>query len=496
MGVRSRSLFPKRFFCIFYTIPKLAERYQQRATVIGSGPNGLAAAILLARTGCAVTVHEAAPGIGGGVRSEELTLPGFVHDAGSGVHPMAVCSPCFDLFPLAEYGLEWVYPAAPAAHPLNDGTAVLLDRSLETTAAGLGPDGDAWRRLFAPYVQAWPRLRYDILAPLRLPHDPVLMARFGLDAIRSAVGLAESEFRSPRAQALFGGLAAHSIMPLDAPLSAAIGLVMAITAHACGWPFPRGGAQRLSDALAGYLRSLGGEIRTESRVTALPETDIVMCDVTPRQLLAIAGGRFPAEFRRRLERYRYGPGVFKVDYALDAPVPWRASECARAGTLHLGGTLEEIAQWEGSFTGRPFVLAAQHTLFDPSRAPAGKHTLWAYCHVPNGSSADMTEAIEDQIERFAPGFRSRILERHTMGPAELERRNANLVGGDISGGAIDARQMFLRPTGMTYRTPLDGVYICSSSTPPGGGVHGMCGYHAVRNALVDLKPRWTSVPHE
>ncbi len=454
--------------------------------MIGSGPNGLAAAILLARAGChAVNVHEAASGIGGGARSDELTLPGFVHDVCSGIHPMAVCSPCFNLFPLADYGLEWIHPAAPVAHPLDDGTAVLLERPLETTAAGLGTDGDAWRRLFAPYVQAWPRLRYDILAPLRLPHDPLLMARFGLHAIRSAVALAESEFRGTRAQALFGGLAAHSVMPLDAPVSAAIGLVMGITAHACGWPFPRGGAQRLSDALAGYLRSLGGEIHTESRVTALPEAGIVMCDVTPRQLLAIAGARFPDEFRRRLERYRYGPGVFKVDYALDAPVPWRAPECARAGTLHLGGTLDEIAQWEGSFAGRPFVLAAQHTLFDLSRAPAGKHTLWAYCHVPNGSAADMTDAIEEQIERFAPGFRSRILARHAMGPAELERRNANLVGGDISGGAIDARQMFLRPTGMTYRTPVDGVYICSSSTPPGGGVHGMCGYHAVRNALRD-----------
>jgi phytoene dehydrogenase-like protein len=461
----------------------LALLRHRRAEVIGSGPNGLAAAILLARAGCTVAVHEAQAQWGGGASSGELTLPGFVHDLCSGIHPMAVCSPCFDLFPLADFGLEWVHPPAPVAHPLDDGTAVLLERPLYDTARGLGADGEAWVRLFEPFVDAWPRLRYDVLAPLRLPHDPVLMAAFGLHALRPAASLARSQFSGVRAQALFAGLAAHSVMPLDAPPSAAIGMVMAITAHACGWPFPRGGAQRLSDALAGYLRSLGGEVRTESRVESLPDADLVMCDITPRQLLAIAGGRFPEDYRARLRRFRYGPGVFKVDWALDTPVPWRAPECGRAGTVHLGGTLEEIAEWEGRYTGRPFVLAAQHTLFDPSRAPAGKHTLWAYCHVPNGSAADMTAAIEDQVERFAPGFRSRILARHSMGPADLERRNANLVGGDISGGAIDLRQMFLRPTGMTYLTPLPNVFVCSSSTPPGGGVHGMCGYHAVRNAL-------------
>jgi phytoene dehydrogenase-like protein len=473
------SLLPKRLFCISSTIAE--EVGDRRAIVIGSGPNGLAAAILLARAGLAVTVHEASGQVGGGVRSEELTLPGFVHDVCSGVHPMAACSPCFEMFPLAEHGLEWVHPDAPLAHPLDDGTAVLLERSLDATAAGLGPDGRAWKRVFAPYVEAWPELRHDVLAPLRMPANAVLMARFGFEGIRSAAGFARSEFRGERARALFAGLAAHSIMPLDRPLSASIGMVMAITGHACGWPFPRGGAQRLSDALAGYLRQLGGEIRTESQVTALPDGDVVMCDVTPRQLLEIAADRLPLDFRKRLARFRYGPGVFKVDWALDAPVPWRAPECARAGTVHLGGTLEEIAEWEGRFTGRPFVLTAQHTLFDTTRAPAGQHTLWAYCHVPNGSKADMTAAIEEQVERFAPGFRARIIGRHSMGPAELERRNANLVGGDIAGGAINLRQMFLRPTGMMYRTPLANVFFCSASTPPGGGVHGMCGYHAVRS---------------
>jgi phytoene dehydrogenase-like protein len=451
--------------------------------VIGSGPNGLSAAILLARAGCGVTVHEAADRIGGGACSGQLTLPGFLHDLCSAVHPMAACSPCFEQFPLAAHGLEWIFPEAPLAHPLDDGTAVMLERSLDATAANLAGDGAAWRNLMQPFVEQWPRLRFDVLAPLRVPHDPVLMARFGLHAIRSATGLADSLFRGERARALFAGLSAHSIMPLDAPASSSVGLVMGITGHAVGWPIPRGGSQRISDALAGCLRAEGGEIRTASPVTTLPDADIVMCDITPRQLLAIAGDRFPPDFRRRLQRFQYGPGVFKVDWALDGPIPWRAPECARAGTVHLGGTLEEIAHWERHHTGRPFVLLAQQSLFDPSRAPAGKHTGWAYCHVPNGSNADMTEAIEQQVERFAPGFRERVLARHTAGPADLERRNANLVGGDIAGGAINLRQLFLRPTAMVYRTPLPNVFFCSASTPPGGGVHGMCGYHAVRNAL-------------
>ena len=449
--------------------------------VIGSGPNGLAAAILLARAGRDVTVYEAARQIGGGARSAELTLPGFLHDVCSAIHPMAAGSPCFEQFPLASHGLEWIQPGAPLAHPLEDGTAVLLDRSIDTTARNLGPDGEAWRRLMEPLAEAWPRIRHDVMGPLlRIPRHPFPMARLGIYGLRPARALAESLFHGPRARALFAGIAAHSLLPLEARPSAAAGVVLGLLAHTSGWPLPRGGAQRISDALAGYLRSLGGEIRAESPVSTLPDAPIVMCDVTPRQLLALSGERFPEPFRRALQRYRYGPGAFKVDWALDGPIPWRARECARAGTVHLGGTLEEIAAWEAQFTGRPFVLVTQPSLFDASRAPAGRHTAWGYCHVPNASTMDMTDAIESQIERFAPGFRARILARHILTPASLERRNPNLVGGDVGGGAMDLRQILFRPTRMLYRTPLAGVFLCSSSTPPGGGVHGMCGYHAVQ----------------
>lgn len=451
--------------------------------VIGSGPNGLAAAIELARTGADVTVHEAAAQIGGAARSAALTLPGFVHDVCSAVFPMAISSPCFERYPLHAHGLEWIQPEIPVAHPLDDGSAVLLERSLEATCAGLGPDGEAWRRLLEPLAGAWPRVRHDFLAPLHWPRHPFLLARLGPDLLRSARALAEARFRSPRARALLAGLAGHSMLPLEALLSAGVGLMLAVTAHTGGWPIPKGGAQRLSDALASYLRSQGGKTRTGSRVDALPEADVVMCDVTPRQLLALAGNRFPENYRRLLGRYRYGPGVFKMDWALDAPIPWRAADCRRAGTVHLGGTLEEIAQWEADFTGAPFVLLAQPSLFDASRAPGGMHTAWGYCHVPNASTADMTEAIESQIERFAPGFRTHILARHTRTPAALESENANQVGGDIAGGSMDIRQYFFRPNRWLYRTPIANVYLCSSSTPPGGAVHGMCGYHAVRSAV-------------
>lgn len=426
----------------------------------------------------AVTVHEAAGEIGGSTRTAELTLPGFRHDVCSAIHPMAVCSPCFDLFPLQQYGLEWVHSEAPFAHPLDDGTAVVVERSIDATAAGLGADGPAWRALIEPFAERWDELRHDVMAPLGIPKHPLAMARFGRYGLQSAHSLAMSQFTGVRARALFAGMAAHSVMPLEQRPTAAFGLVFGATAHTGGWPFPRGGSQRIAEALAGYLRSLGGEIRTNSLVERLPEAAIAMCDVTPRQFLRLAAGRLPASYRDSLARFRYGPGVFKVDIALDGPIPWRAAECARAATVHLGGTLEEIAQWESTHTGRPFVLLAQQSLFDASRAPAGKHTVWAYCHVPNGSTGDFAEAIEQQIERFAPGFRARILARHTMGPAQLEAYNPNLVGGDIGGGAMGIRRLFLQ----RYSTPLSGVYLCSSSTPPGGGVHGMCGYHAVKAA--------------
>ena len=455
-----------------------------RAVVIGSGPNGLAGAILLARAGHPVTVHEAAAEIGGGARSAELTLPGFVHDLCSAVHPMAACSPCFEQFPLARHGLEWIHPETPLAHPLDDGSAVVLERSIDATAGNLGPDGEAWRALVEPLARAWPGLRHDVLAPpLRLPRHPLWMARFGLIALRPARALAEALFRGTRARALFAGLAAHAVLPLEARASSGVGLVLAIAAHTSGWPFPRGGAQRISQALAGCLLALSGDIRTNSPLTGIPDAPLVLCDVTPRQFLALADGRLPTRFARKLGRYRYGPGAFKLDWALDGPIPWRASECARAGTVHLGGTLEEVAAWESSQSGLPFVILAQPSLFDPTRAPAGRHTAWAYCHVPNASNADMTGAIESQIERFAPGFRARILARHVLSPAALERHNPNLVGGDIGGGALDLRQICLRPTRRLYDTPLPGVFLCSASTPPGGGVHGMCGFHAARAAL-------------
>ncbi len=447
--------------------------------VIGSGPNGLSAAILLARAGWRVSVHEAAAEIGGGARSGELTLPGFLHDICSAVYPMAISSQCFDRFPLAEHGLQWIQPEAPLAHPLDDGTAVMLERSLEATATNLESDGDSWRRLIQPFADAWPQLRHDVVAPLGIPRHPILMARFGTLAIRSARSLAESRFRGPRARALFAGIAAHSVLPLEAPLSAAFGMVLGALGHAYGWPIARGGSQRISDALASYLRSLGGEIVANSRVDTLPD-GLVMCDITPRQFLALARERLPGGYRRSLERYRYGPGVFKLDWALDAPIPWQAAECARAATVHAGGSLEEIAEWEATHTGRPFVVLVQPSLFDATRAPQGKHTAWGYCHVPNGSTVDMTEAIESQIERFAPGFRARILARHVFTPAGLERHNANLVGGDIGGGSVELRQFFLRPNRYMYRTPLRDVYLCSSSTPPGGAVHGLCGYYAVQ----------------
>jgi phytoene dehydrogenase-like protein len=464
------------------------------AVVIGSGPNGLAAAITMAQHGKSVIVYEAQENIGGGARSAELTLPGFIHDVCSSVYPLGIGSPFFRSLPLAQYDLEWIQPPAAVAHPFDDGTAVTQERSVEATAAQLGLDEQSYRKLMTPLVASWNGLDVDLLGPIRPPRHPWSLARFGLLGIQPARRLAESRFQGERAKALFAGVAAHSMLPLEYWGSAAFGLVLGIAGHAVGWPIPRGGAQKLIDALAAHLRALGGEIISNRPVRALdeiPSSRVVLCDVTPRQLLEIAGERLSPSFRKSLGRYRYGMGAFKLDWALSGPVPWNAPECARAATVHLGGTLEEIAvseesAWSGRHVEKPFVLLAQPSLFDASRAPEGKHTLWGYCHVPNGSTFNMADSIEKQIERFAPGFRDLIIQRSIMSPLELEKRNANLVGGDINGGAASLRQLFFRPTARMYGTPLKGLYICSASTPPGGGVHGMCGYFAARKALKEM----------
>jgi phytoene dehydrogenase-like protein len=463
------------------------------AVVVGSGPNGLSAAIVLAGAGRRVTVLEGAETVGGGCRSEELTLPGFVHDPCSTVHALALASPFLSSLPLADHGLELVHPNAPLAHPLDDGSAVLLERSVEETADGLGPDADSYRRLFEPLVRTAPELMREILGPLRPPRHPLAVARFAPAALRSAAGLARSRFEGERARALLAGCSAHSMLSLRSPASAAFGVVLMLSAHRVGWPVARGGSQRLADALASYLRSLGGEIETERWVESLdrlPRTAATLLDVTPHQLLRLAGSRLPAGYARRLAGYRYGPGVFKLDWALHAPIPWTAGAVARAGTVHVGGRLHEIAASEqaavsGDHSVRPFVLLVQPSLFDDTRAPEGKHTAWGYCHVPHGSTRDMTEAIEAQVERFAPGFKDVIAARSALNSTDIERRNPNYVGGDINGGVQDLRQLFTRPVPrpVPYSTPVDGLYICSSSTPPGGGVHGMCGYFAARSAL-------------
>ena len=469
----------------------MARNDKYDGVVIGSGPNGLAAAIVLARAGRSVLVLEAEERIGGGTRSEELTLPGFTHDVCSAVHPMAVASPFLRTLPLHEHGLEWIDPPLPLAHPFDDGTAAILDHSIETTSLALGVDGKSYQRLIGPLASHWSRIEEYILGPVGVPKHPLIMARFGFHAMQPASRLANSNFTSQAGRALFAGLAAHSIMPLESWGTSAIGLVLAAAGHVKGWPIPKGGSQRIADAMASYLRSLGGEIRTGMRVRSLkdlPPSEMILCDLAPRGLLQIAGENLPAGYRRTLEKFKHGPGVFKLDWALSGPIPWSASQCKRAGTIHVGGTLSEIARserecWSNEISERPFVLLAQPSLFDPSRAPAGCHTAWAYCHVPHGSDVDMTDRIEAQVERFAPGFRELILARSKKSPAALEQGNANLIGGDITGGANSLAQLFLRPTRQLYATPVRGLFLCSASTPPGGGVHGMCGYHAATRAL-------------
>jgi phytoene dehydrogenase-like protein len=466
------------------------------AVVVGSGPNGLSAAITLAQEGMRVAVFEAAPSIGGGTRSDELTLPGFTHDVCSTIHPLALASPFFRSLPLETHGLRWIHPDAPLAHPLDDGRAILVERDLDSTAAHLGADGESYRRLMAPFLQNWPGLMDDLLGPLRIPKHPLTMARFGLQAVRSASALAASVFQAPRTHALLAGLAAHSMLPLQKAGTAAFGLLLGLLCHAVGWPLAAGGSQQIADALASYLRSLDGDIYLNHHIASLddlPPHGALLLDLTPNQVLALAGVELPPSYRKDLQRFRYGPGVFKLDWAMKAPIPWRDEACARAATVHLGGTLDEIRAseqqvWEGKLPTSPFVILAQQSSFDPARAPIGKHTAWAYCHVLNGSTVDMTNRIESQVERFAPGFRELILAKHAKSAAQMQAYNPNYVGGDINGGLQDLRQHFARPAVRInpYATPVRGLFLCSSSTPPGGGVHGMCGFHAAQAALKHL----------
>ncbi|MBL8046430.1 MAG: NAD(P)/FAD-dependent oxidoreductase [Anaerolineales bacterium] len=466
------------------------------AIIVGAGPNGLAAAIVLTQAGWRVQVREACATIGGGTRTAELTLPGFAHDVCSAIHPLSLASPFLRALPLEKFGLEFIHPPAALAHPLDDGTAILLEKSIGATSAHLGPDAGAYQRLLGFVTGEWEKIIAEFLGPLRLPKHPLAMAGFGLLAMQSATGLAQLAFKEKRAQALFAGLAAHSIQPLENSPTAAFGLMLGMLGHAVGWPLAKGGSHKITQAMAAYLQTLGGEVITNAPVQIideLPPVRAVLLDVTPRQLLKLAAHRFPAGYVQSLKRYRYGPGVFKMDFALDGPIPWRAAECLQAGTVHVGGTLAEIAaservMWHGEHSERPYVLVAQQSLFDETRTPAGKHTGWAYCHVPHGSTVDMSEVVIKQIERFAPGFQERILATHTLTAMQMQAYNANYVGGDINGGVQDFTQLFTRPAVRfpPYATPAQGIYLCSSSTPPGGGVHGMCGYWAAQTVLEQL----------
>lgn len=467
--------------------------YDYDAVIVGSGPNGFSAAITLAQAGRKVLLMEAKDTLGGGMRSAELTLPGFVHDVCSAAHPLGIASPFFRNLPPDQFKMEWINSPAPLAHPLDDGSAVVIERSVKVTADHLGRDGAAYELLMSSLAARYKPILREFLGPLRFPRYPFDMANFGVRALSPASTLAKIMFRDERARAVFAGMAAHSMLPLEQPATAAFGLMLGLLAHAVGWPLARGGSQHIADALAAYLRALGGEIVTGQPVKSLadlPVAPLVLMDITPRQLLQIAGDKLPVGYRRQLESYRYGAGIFKIDYALSAPIPWKAKDCARAATVHLGGSLSEISLSErdavaGRHSAAPFILLVQPTLFDSTRAPAGKHIAWVYCHVPNGSTQDMTDAIEAQIERFAPGFRDCVLARHTSNTQQIEAYNPNYIGGDINGGVQDLRQLFTRPTArlVPYSTPIKGLYLCSSSTPPGGGVHGMGGYFAAQAAL-------------
>ena len=466
------------------------------AIVVGAGPNGLAAAIVLAHAGLSVLVVEGASTIGGGARTDELTLPGFHHDVCSAVYPLAAASPFFAALPLGDHGLEWIEPPIALAHPLDDAPAALLTRDIDVGARSLGGDAAAYRSLMAPLARAWPSLAIDVLAPLHMPKHPLLLGRFAMHGVQTAERLVRHQFSEPQARALFGGIASHAMQPFSHLGTAAIALVLAAAGHRVGWPIPRGGARRIAEALGSYFTKLGGRIETGTSVTSLselPSVRAMLLDLTPRQVLRVADRQLPSRYKRALGRFQYGPGVFKVDWALADVVPWRDVQCRQAGTLHLGGSFEELAASEksiaqGEHPERPTILVSQPSSFDQTRAPAGKHVLWGYCHVPNGSTVDMLPRIEAQIERFAPGFRDRVLARHVMTTADLEAHNPNLVGGDVGSGANTLAQIFLRPVPRWHpcKTPVKGLYICSASTPPGGGVHGMCGYHAAKTALEDV----------
>ncbi|MEQ9442819.1 MAG: NAD(P)/FAD-dependent oxidoreductase [Cyclobacteriaceae bacterium] len=471
---------------------------QYDCVVIGSGPNGLAAAIELQRSGLSVLVLEAKDTLGGGARSKALTQPGFIHDVCSAIHPLGMASPFFSQLPLSQFGLEWLNSPVALAHPLDNGRTITLTRSIEDTAQQLGEDAATYRNLMYPLVEGWDDIAPDFLGPFRFPKHPFKMAQFGINALRSASSLANAKFKTPEAKGIFAGLAAHSMLPLNKISSAAIGLVLGALGHKVGWPFPKGGTQLLTDALVAYFQSLGGEVETAREVRSvsdIPPCKATLWDITPWQLLEIKGLPLPQNYRRKLKRFRYGPGIFKVDWALSDAIPFTNPKGNQAATIHLGGTLEEIAlseqmAWKKQHSDKPYVLLVHPSPFDSSRAPEGKHTAWAYCHVPRYSQQDMTETIENQVERFAPGFRETIIDKHTMHTEQVQRYNANYIGGDINGGAQTITQLFTRPTwNLTpYRTALKGVYLCSSSTPPGGGVHGMCGYHAAQTVLGDLFP--------